>query len=168
MRQLSRSLTLVFAMVVGVVVFPSALLAAEKTAVIQVETAHEKLVRRVASKLRCPVCQGESVYDSHAEVAVEMKNLISDKLAAGASEADVLTYFQERYGNYILMAPPTSGVHWVIWVFPIFMGLMGVVFLYQHIKSSSRETKRQIDPGTNDSADDGFNDSSDRIEELHL
>ena len=104
------------------------------------ETALQKQVRVVASKLRCPVCQGESVYDSHAEVAVEMKKLIAEKLAGGASEQDVLQYFQERYGNYILMEPPADGIHWVIWAFPVFMTLVGLLFLYQFITGKDQET----------------------------
>ena len=104
------------------------------------ETALQKQVRVVASKLRCPVCQGESVYDSHAEVAVEMKKLIAEKLAGGASEQDVLQYFQERYGNYILMEPPTEGIHWVIWAFPVFMAFVGLLFLYQFITGKEHET----------------------------
>ncbi len=111
------------------------------------ETALQKQVRVVASKLRCPVCQGESVYDSHAEVAVEMKKLIAEKLAGGASEQDVLQYFQERYGNYILMEPPVDGIHWVIWAFPVFMTLVGLLFLYQFITGKDQETSNRTVEG---------------------
>jgi len=111
------------------------------------ETALQKQVRVVASKLRCPVCQGESVYDSHAEVAVEMKKLIAEKLAGGASEQDVLQYFQERYGNYILMEPPADGIHWVIWAFPVFMTLVGLLFLYQFITGKNQETRERAVEG---------------------
>ena len=129
------------------------------------ETALQKQVRVVASKLRCPVCQGESVYDSHAEVAVEMKKLIAEKLAEGASESDVLQYFQERYGNYILMEPPTEGIHWVIWVFPVFMAFVGLLFLYQFITGKKQETTAAVIEG-NDMA--RVKKSGQSIEDMEL
>ena len=129
------------------------------------ETALQKQVRVVASKLRCPVCQGESVYDSHAEVAVEMKKLIAEKLAGGASEQDVLQYFQERYGNYILMEPPTDGIHWVIWAFPIFMGFVGLLFLYQYITGKEQDTVTAVREG-DDMA--GAKKSGQSIEDMEL
>ena len=110
-----------------------------KPGVIKTESPLQKQVRAIASKLRCPVCQGESVYDSHSDVAEEMKRLIADKLKAGESEANILDYFHDRYGNYILMEPPAEGIHWVIWVFPLFMGLMGLIFLMQFLLSNRQE-----------------------------
>lgn len=141
--------------------------------VIKTESALQTRVRNVATKLRCPVCQGESIYDSHSDVAVEMKKLIAERLTAGASEAEILKYFQDRYGNFILMEPPTAGIHWVIWVFPIFLGLIGAVFLTQGLWKSARgdeadiatNTKTDVDSSNKDSTND---DSTHAIKELHL
>lgn len=143
------SMSLVFA--------PSSLFAAdkEKASQIRVESELEKKIRTVASMLRCPVCQGESVYDSHADVAVEMKRLIADKIKTGQSNEEILTYFKDRYGNFILMEPPAEGLHWVIWVFPIFMALLGALFLFQNLKASTQDIK---DPHLDDFDQDGQSD----------
>ncbi len=132
------SMSLIFA--------PASLLAAEKAQApqIRVESELEKKIRTVASMLRCPVCQGESVYDSHADVAVEMKRLIADKIKAGQSNEEILTYFKDRYGNFILMEPPAEGLHWVIWVFPMFMALLGALFLFQNLKASAQDIEETI------------------------
>jgi len=137
---------------------------------LQKETALDKQVRVVASKLRCPVCQGESIYDSHSEVALEMKKLIAEKLTAGASELDVLTYFQERYGNYILMSPPAKGIHWVIWSFPVFLGLIGFMFVYQYISASGGKKSLNQDNLDETAGSDKPSKSAgvSTIEELHL
>lgn len=111
--------------------------------VLKKETALEAQVRVVASKLRCPVCQGESVYDSHSDVAEEMKRLIAEKLTAGESEAAILDYFQDRYGNFILMEPPVEGLHWVIWVFPLFLALVGFLLVSQYI-SATRQRAAEV------------------------
>lgn len=142
---------------VSLVLATSSLFAAEKAQApqVRVESELEKKIRTVASMLRCPVCQGESVYDSHADVAVEMKRLIADKIKAGQSNEEILTYFKDRYGNFILMEPPTEGLHWVIWVFPIFMALLGALFLFQNLKASAQDIK---DPHLDDFDQDGQSD----------
>ncbi len=74
--------------------------------------------RGLEAELRCPVCQGLSIADSPAELAVEMRGVVAERLAAGASDADVRTYFVERYGNWILLAPEPSGPNVLLWVIP--------------------------------------------------
>lgn len=179
MRQVARSIVclafLCFSLIAGALHSAAPVMAAEEKAaapanapVIKTETPLQKQVRSVSSKLRCPVCQGESIYDSHSDVAVEMKQLIAEKLSQGESEADVLSYFQARYGNYILMEPPAEGIHWVIWVFPLFMGLMGLLFLMQYL-AANKETAR-AETAERKPAETQNKDSAPvrNIEELHL
>lgn len=141
--------------------------AEESKSLVQEESVLETQVRAIAGKLRCPVCQGESVYDSHAEVAVEMKELIREKITAGETPPQILSYFQERYGNYILMAPPAEGIHWVIWVFPVFFALVGVLLIYQQISSTQQETHSPIADQTASTVDDA-NERVQDIKELRL
>lgn len=117
------------------------LMAEQKPVDVQLESVAERQVRVIAGKLRCPVCQGESVYDSHADVAVEMKNLIAEKLAKGESEAEILAYFQARYGNFILMEPPAAGIHWMIWLFPALLGVIGLFLLFRVIGAARSSNK---------------------------
>lgn len=140
---------------------------AAETGALKTETALEKQVREIASKLRCPVCQGESIYDSHSDVAVEMKRLIADKIKAGESESQIIEYFHARYGNYILMAPPAEGLHWVIWIFPLFLGLVGVLFLVQYLAASKQagDVEKYEADGDGETAGQ---DADGDIEELRL
>lgn len=78
--------------------------------------------RAVASQLRCPVCQGESIQDSPADLAVEMRGVVREQLAAGRSPDEVKAYFVERYGEWILLAPPARGFNLVLYILP-FAGL---------------------------------------------
>lgn len=87
----------------------------------------EDAVLRIASQLRCVVCQNLSVADSPSEMARQMRDLIRERLAHGDSEEEVLRYFQERYGEWIRLSPQ----NWLVWVLP-FVGLfagLGVVLL---------------------------------------
>jgi len=92
----------------------------------------EPRVFEIADKLRCPVCVSESVAQSSSATSIEMRNLIRDMLNEGQSEADILGYFQTRYGDWILLTPPRRGYYLVVWLAPIVGGLviLGVVLYY--------------------------------------
>ena len=80
----------------------------------------------VASQIQCPVCNGESVADSGSGLAMQMRGVIREQLAAGQSEQQVISYFRERYGDTILESPPKQGFSSLIWVMPLVMLLAGL------------------------------------------
>ncbi len=87
----------------------------------------DEAVRRVASQLRCVVCQNLSVADSPSEMARQMREVIRERLAQGETDEQVIRYFEERYGPWVRLSP--GG--WVVWVLPfagLFLGL-GIVLL---------------------------------------
>jgi cytochrome c-type biogenesis protein CcmH len=90
----------------------------------------EAQVREVASQLRCPVCQGLSVGDSPSELANEMRTLVREQLQQGKTKAEVLDYFAQRYGEWILLAPPKHGFNLIIWVLPFALLPIGAAAVY--------------------------------------
>jgi cytochrome c-type biogenesis protein CcmH len=90
----------------------------------------ESQVREIALQLRCPVCQGLSVGDSPSELANEMRTLVREQLQQGKTSAEVLDYFAQRYGEWILLAPPKHGFNLVIWVLPFALLPIGAVAVY--------------------------------------
>ncbi|MBI4419721.1 MAG: cytochrome c-type biogenesis protein CcmH [Gemmatimonadetes bacterium] len=83
------------------------------------DTALDRRVRDLASLLRCPVCLNLSVQDSPSELARDMRDLIRERLARGETEQQVLGYFIQRYGEWVLMEPPAHGVSLLVWVLPV-------------------------------------------------
>jgi cytochrome c-type biogenesis protein CcmH len=73
----------------------------------------------VAGLLRCPVCQGLSVADSPATMAVNMKAQVKDLLARGYEQEQILAYFERSYGEFVRLRPPLRGVNWLVWLGPI-------------------------------------------------
>jgi cytochrome c-type biogenesis protein CcmH len=73
----------------------------------------------VAGLLRCPVCQGLSVADSPASMAVNMKAQTKDLLAQGYDQEQILAYFENSYGEFVRLEPPLRGVNWLVWLGPI-------------------------------------------------
>ena len=83
----------------------------------------------LALRLRCPVCQGESVADSPAETARSMRELIGTQVEAGRSDQEILDYFRARYGDWILLDPAVDRRTWPLWVLPGFALAGGVVII---------------------------------------
>ncbi|MEX2177145.1 MAG: cytochrome c-type biogenesis protein [Gemmatimonadaceae bacterium] len=83
----------------------------------------------VASTLRCPVCQGESIQDSPAELAQQMRAVVRDRLRAGESPDEIKAYFVSRYGEWILLEPAMSGLNIALYVLPVLLMVGGLAFV---------------------------------------
>ena len=89
----------------------------------------EEQVYDVASQLRCVVCQNLSVADSPSEMASQMRVIVRERLAAGQTPAQVRQYFVERYGDWILLAPPRRGFTLLVWLAPLAAVIVGVAIV---------------------------------------
>lgn len=72
----------------------------------------------IGNQLRCAVCQSESINDSQAEFARDMRKLVREKIAAGWSDRKIIDYIRTRYGDFILLQPPFQANTWLLWLFP--------------------------------------------------
>jgi cytochrome c-type biogenesis protein CcmH len=95
-------------------------------------------VREIAKGLRCPVCSGETVADSHAPISVQMRGIIREKLEAGESKDQIDAYFVSRYGPEILLTPQASGFTLGVWVMPIVALVVGFLIVLAVLRSWSR------------------------------
>ena len=103
-----------------------------------VDPVLDERVKSVASRLRCPVCQGEAIQDSPAELAAQMKQLVREQLASGQSEQQVLDYFTQKYGQWILLEPKAEGINLLVYGLPIVFLLLGGVGIVMAVKKWSR------------------------------
>jgi cytochrome c-type biogenesis protein CcmH len=76
----------------------------------------EARARTISHDIRCPVCQGETIDDSNAPIARDLRLIIRERLVAGDSDAAVVDYIVARYGEGVLFNPPAQGVNWVLWL----------------------------------------------------
>jgi cytochrome c-type biogenesis protein CcmH len=93
---------------------------------------------QVAALLRCPVCQGLAVADSKAEMAVNMKHQVSDLLARGYTEQQILSYFEQSYGQFVLLRPKFEGVNRLVWLLPVIAMLIGIGVVVVKMKKLER------------------------------
>lgn len=89
----------------------------------------EARAKEVGRSLRCVVCQNQSIDDSDAPLAADMRKLVRTRLKEGDSNAEVITYMQERYGDYVLLKPPVQTNTYLLWFAP-FLLLLGALFWF--------------------------------------
>ena len=75
----------------------------------------EAKVMRIAEELRCLVCQNETIAASHADLAVDLRKQIRQKLQQGQSEQQILDFMVQRYGDFVLYRPPVKSSTWLLW-----------------------------------------------------
>ena len=91
------------------------------------DPALEARARALSKELRCLVCQNQSIDDSNAPLARDLRVLVRDRLQAGDSDAKVMEYVTDRYGDYVLLRPPFKATTLVLWIGPFVVLLLGVI-----------------------------------------
>lgn len=97
----------------------------------------DRVTESLASRMRCPVCQGLSVADSPTDSALAMKSEVRELLAAGYAPAQVLDYFEGSYGEFIRLAPNTRGFNLMVWLAPIAALLLGAALIAARLRRRS-------------------------------
>ncbi len=96
----------------------------------------ETQTEEISSLMRCPVCQGLSVADSPTPLASAMKNEVREMLASGFSREQVLEYFEQSYGEFILLAPHARGFNLTVWLAPLALLVLGLVLILRRQRST--------------------------------
>ncbi|WP_039760335.1 cytochrome c-type biogenesis protein [Bartonella queenslandensis] len=99
----------------------------------------ERRARDISSHLRCPVCQNQSIDDSDASLARDLRLLIREKLKMGYSNQQVIDFLVERYGEFILLKPPLNKTTWFLWFSPLIIIIMGASIIFFQLKRYKRE-----------------------------
>lgn len=95
--------------------------------------------RAIEAQLRCPTCQGLSIADSPATSAVQMRALVAEQLASGASDDAVRAFFVARYGRWILLDPPAAGLDLILWVAPAVVVASGALLVVRRARARGPE-----------------------------
>lgn len=102
------------------------------------DSALERHVMKLTSELRCLVCQNQTIADSHADLAIDLRKQVREKLAQGWTDKQVVDYMVERYGDFVLYRPPVKSTTWLLWFGPFLLLVLGLVVLGWRIKSRAR------------------------------
>jgi cytochrome c-type biogenesis protein CcmH len=94
----------------------------------------EKKVIALSNELRCLVCQNQTIADSNAELAVDLRNQVRKQLSEGKSDREILDYMVQRYGEFVLYRPPLSYKTILLWAGPFALLLIAMFILVQQIR----------------------------------
>jgi len=103
------------------------------------DPALEARVNRIAAELRCLVCQNQSLADSHADLAIDLKNQVREQLRAGRSDAEVVDYMTDRYGDFVRYRPALKPQTLLLWGGPLLLLLTGGGLLWRSLRTHERQ-----------------------------
>lgn len=106
----------------------------------------EAKVMRISAELRCLVCQNQTIADSHADLAQDLRGQVRDMLRQGQSEAQILDYMTQRYGDFVLYRPPVKSTTTLLWYGPAALLIGGVIVLILVLRRRSKLPDDRFEP----------------------
>lgn len=92
-------------------------------------------MRHLTKQLRCLVCQNETLADSQAPLAEDLRREIRAQIKAGKSDQEIMAYATQRYGDFVLYNPPVKATTYFLWFGPFVLLILGTLFLYRYLKT---------------------------------
>ncbi len=127
--------------------------AAKDAADVAADPVLEKRTLAVAAELRCLVCQNQTIADSNADLAIDLRNQVREMLRSGKSEREIVDYMTARYGDFVLYRPPVKTSTALLWFGPALLMLGGLVTLWLVLRRRSRLPADQFETDEADDAD---------------
>ena len=106
----------------------------------------EARMLRIAAELRCLVCQNQTIAESHAGLAEDLKRELREQLQRGASDEQVLQFMTQRYGDFVLYRPPLKGITAALWFGPLALLVGGLTIFIVVLRRRNRLAADQFEP----------------------
>ena len=100
----------------------------------------EERAREISKGLRCPVCQNESIDESNANIARDLRLLVRDRLEEGDTDKEVVDFIVARYGEFVLLRPTIDGSNWMLWAAGPFMLVLAVFLGFVYVRGREKAT----------------------------
>jgi cytochrome c-type biogenesis protein CcmH len=110
------------------------------------DPALEARARAIGKELRCLVCQNESIDDSGADLAHDLRVLLRERLQAGDTDAQAIQYITDRYGDFVLLKPPVEPATWLLWFSPFAILILGGACIWFYLRRRSAGTEAADPP----------------------
>lgn len=123
-----------------------ALVHAGEAPTVAVDPVLEARVQSLAEVLRCLVCQNQNLADSHADLAIDLKNQVREMLRQGRSDKEVIDYMVERYGDFVLYLPPLKSSTWLLWWGPFALFVGGLLALFFKLRRRREQAAEPLTP----------------------
>ena len=101
----------------------------------------ERHVTAISEQLRCLVCQNQTIADSHADLAADLKKQVREKIQEGKSDKEIFEFMVDRYGDFVLYRPPLHITTWLLWFGPFILLIGGLIFLLVRLRTEALPEK---------------------------
>ena len=118
------------------------------------DPALEARMLSITSELRCLVCQNQTIADSHAELADDLRRQVREMLVRGDTDQQIIDYMTARYGDFVLYRPPVKATTWLLWFGPGVLLLGGLTALALVLRQRSRMSPDRFEPDELDIAEE--------------
>ncbi|MEM9999575.1 MAG: cytochrome c-type biogenesis protein [Pseudomonadota bacterium] len=108
------------------------------------DPALEERARELSAQLRCMVCQNQSIDDSDAELAKDLRVLVRERLVDGDTNEEVLAFVVDRYGEFVLLRPTLSGRNAILWATPAIVLLLGAIGFFSYTRNRAQPAPSQV------------------------
>src|SRR6266581_5213525 len=98
----------------------------------------EQRMQALTQQLRCLVCQNETLADSHADLAEDLRKEIREQMKAGKSDQEIIAFLTQRYGDFVLYKPPVKSTTYLLWFGPFVLLIGGTFLLYRYVGQRRR------------------------------
>jgi cytochrome c-type biogenesis protein CcmH len=103
-----------------------------------------KRVEELSQNLRCLVCQNQTIADSQAPLAIDLKNQIREKIDQGQSNEQIIDYMVQRYGDFVLYRPPVRAATLLLWFGPAALLILGIFVLFRYLAGRRKERPTDV------------------------
>jgi len=111
---------------------------ANEAAPLAADPVAEKRLIALSEELRCLVCQNQSIADSHAELADDLRREIRGMIQAGKSDKEIIDFMVARYGDFVLYRPPLKATTLILWAGPLVLMLIGLIALVRYLRQRNQ------------------------------
>ena len=132
-------------LLLGLLVCAGAAMAGEALPAVKDPVLEARMVR-IASELRCLVCQNQTIADSHADLAVDLRNQVLEQLSAGRTDEQIVDYMTARYGDFVLYRPPLKTTTYILWFGPGVLLVVSLCALFLVLRRRSRLGPEAFEP----------------------
>jgi cytochrome c-type biogenesis protein CcmH len=117
------------------------------------DPAIEARMVRITAELRCLVCQNQTIADSHAPLAEDLREEVRTMLRQGRSDTEIVKYMTDRYGDFVLYRPPVKSTTWLLWFGPGVLLVGGLAILVTVLRRRARLSDDRFEPDEGDAAE---------------
>ncbi|MGY9055231.1 MAG: cytochrome c-type biogenesis protein [Alphaproteobacteria bacterium] len=138
------------ALLLALLLLPLSIAGAIEPHEIMDDPALETRARALSKELRCPVCQNQSLDDSDADIAKDLRRMVRERLIAGDDDPQIKAHLVARYGNFVLLKPPVAPMTWILWFGPLGVILIGGVVVWRIARRNRQQMMDTRETETSD------------------